>query len=87
MVDFIDRLTEQINLILLSQGVHEQVLPNRTKEIVIRAADETLIAAQKGYMRNQYLDQKEVAYVVTSLVFDQPGFNQGLVQHAPKVKK
>lgn len=84
MVDFIDRLTEQLNLMLLAQGVQEQVLPDRTKEMVIRAADETLVAAQKGYMRNQYLESKEVAYVVASLVYDQPGFDRGMVLHAPK---
>lgn len=74
MVDFIDRLTEQLNLMLLSQGVTEQVLPDRTKEMVIKAADETLVAATKGYMKTQYLETKEVAYVVASLMFDQPGF-------------
>lgn len=86
MVDFIDRLTEQVNLLLLSQGLSEQVLPDRTKEMVIRAADETLIAAQRGYMKNQYLESKEVAYVVASLVYDQPGFNRGMVNQAPKRK-
>lgn len=84
MIDFIDRLTEQINLLLLSQNITEQVMPETTKAMVIQAADETLIAATKGQMKNIHLVQKEIGYVVASLIFDQPGFARGAVIHAPR---
>ncbi|MCL4295239.1 MAG: hypothetical protein KJ077_05905 [Anaerolineae bacterium] len=76
MTDFIQQLTEQINLLLLSQNIKEQVLPQRTKEMVIKAADETLVAATRGRMKNQHLERPEIGYVVAALVYDQPGFNQ-----------
>jgi hypothetical protein len=84
MTDLVERLTEQINLLLLSQNILERVQPERTKEMLIRAADETLVAATKGQMKNMHLEAKEVGYVVASLMFDQPGFNRGAVMHAPK---
>lgn len=85
--DFVEKLTEEINLLLLSQNVLEQVHPERTKEMVIKAADGALVAATKGHFKNQHLETKEVAYVVASLMYDQPGFNRGMVNHAPKRKK
>lgn len=84
--DFVEKLTEEINLLLLSQNVLEQVHPERTKEMVIKAADAALVAATKGQFKNQHLETKEVAYVVASLMYDQPGFNRGMVNHAPKRK-
>lgn len=85
--DFVEKLTDEINLLLLSQNITEQVIPQRTKEMVIKAADSALLAATKGQFKNHYLETKEVAYVVASLMFDQPGFNRGMVMHAPKRKK
>jgi hypothetical protein len=84
MVDFVERLTEQINLLLLSQNVHEQVLPERTKAMVIQAADEVLVAATKGQMKTLHLETREVAYIVASLMFDQPGFTPSVIK--PKTK-
>ena len=76
MTDFIQQLTEQINLLLLSQNIHEQVLPQRTKEMVIKAADETLVAATRGLMKNQHLERPEIGYIVAALLYDQPGFKE-----------
>jgi uncharacterized protein YqfA (UPF0365 family) len=84
--DFVEKLTEEINLLFLSQNVNEQIQPERTKEMVIKAADAALVAATKGQFKNHYLQTKEVAYVVASLMYDQPGFNRGMVNHAPKKK-
>lgn len=87
MTDFIERLTEQINLLLLSQNIQERVQPERTRAMVIQAADETLIAATKGLMKNQHLETKEVAYVVAALMFDQPGFVRNSVSMSRKTRE
>ncbi len=84
MTDFIQQLTEQINLLLLSQNITEQVLPQRTKEMVVRAADETLVAATRGRMQNQHLERQEIGYIVAALVYDQPGFKEQALSRKSK---
>lgn len=84
MTDFIQQLTEQINLLLLSQNIKEQVLPQRTKEMVVRAADETLVAATRGRMQNQHLERQEIGYIVAALVYDQPGFKEQALSRKSK---
>jgi hypothetical protein len=84
--DFIQELTDQINQLLGEKGANSSIEPEQVKQMVIKAADETLLAATRGEMKNTHLVTKEVGYVVASLMFDQKGFNRGGIFH-PRRRK
>ena len=86
MTDFIQELTNQIRQLLEEKSADPAIDPEKVKAMVIKAADETLIAATKNQMKNTHLVTKEVGYVVASLMFDQKGFNRGGIFH-PRRKK
>lgn len=86
MTDFIQELTNQIRQLLEEKSADPAIEPEQVKQMVIKAADDTLIAATKGQMKNTHLVTKEVGYVVASLMFDQKGFNRGGIFH-PRRKK
>lgn len=86
MTDFIQELTNQIRQLLEEKAADPAIEPEQVKQMVIKAADNTLIAATKGEMKNTHLVTKEVGYVVASLMFDQKGFNRGGIFH-PRKKK
>lgn len=87
MTDFIQELTNQIRQLLEEKSADPAIEPEQVKQMVIKAADDTLIAATKGQMKNTHLVTKEVGYVVASLMFDQKGFNRGGIVHPRKGKR